>query len=99
MADQEPSAAELLALLRDLAKNQVQINETQRLMEETLRKLADNKVSGEQNGHSANSVLGQANHHPACSRPSMPVFPLRTDTLQGGRQTTFEEVQEQLRED
>ena len=68
-------------------------------MEETLKKLANNKISDEQNGHSTDSVSGKANPHPACSRPSMPSFPPRTEVPHGGRQSTFEEMQEQLRED
>ena len=52
--EQEPAGAELIALLRDLTRNQTQITDTQRLMEETPKKLAENKVSGEQNGHSTN---------------------------------------------
>ena len=45
--EREPTNAELIALLRDLARNQAQITDTQRLMEETLKKLAENKISGE----------------------------------------------------
>ena len=74
MVDQEPTLAELMALLRDLLRNQAQINDTRRLMEETLKKLVDNKISGEQNGHSADSMSGKANPHLAHSRPSMPSF-------------------------
>ena len=42
----EPASAELIALLRDLMQNQAQITDTQRLMEETLKKLVENKISG-----------------------------------------------------
>ena len=70
VAEPIPIAIELVALLRELVRNQAQINDTQRLMEETLKKLADNKISGEQNGHSADLVLGKANSHPVRSQPS-----------------------------
>lgn len=46
-AEPEPTAAEYVALLRELAKKQAQISNTQRLMEETLKKLVDNKISRE----------------------------------------------------
>ena len=85
--------------MRELEKNQAQVNDTQRLMEETLKKLADNKISREQSGHSTDSVLGKANFHLARSRPSMPSFPSRTEVSHEGKQPTFEEMQEQLRKD
>ncbi len=50
--------------------------------------MADNKISREQNGHSADLVLGKTNPHPR-----------RTETPPKGKQSTFEEMQEQLRED
>ena len=68
-------------------------------MEEPLKKLADNKISGEQNGHSMDSVSNKANLHPTLSRPSMSSFPPRTETPPREKQPTFEEMQEQLRED
>lgn len=68
-------------------------------MEETLKKLADNKISNEQNGHSTDSVSGKENPHPARSRPSMSFFPPQTEVPHGENQTTFEEVQGQLREE
>ena len=98
-AEPEPTAAELVALLRDLARDQAQINDTQRLMEETLKKLTNNKISREQNSPSADMVSGKSNPQLARSRPSMPTFPPRMEAQHGGRQPTFEEMQEQLRED
>lgn len=77
-------------LLRELNKNQMQINETQRLMQETLQKLAEGKTTREQNGHSDDFVLGRKNFHPSRSRPSIPSIP----SIQ-----TLEEMQEKLRED
>ena len=68
-------------------------------MKETLKKLADNKISSEQNGHNVDSLSGKTNPHPGRSRPSMPSFPPRTEAPHGGKQPTFEEMQEQLRED
>ena len=76
-AELEPTAIELVVLLRELVRNQAQITDTQRLMEETLKKLADYKIFGEQNGHSADSVSGKSNPHPARSQPSMLSFPHR----------------------
>ena len=67
-------------------------------MEETLRKLANNKIFGEKNGHCVDSVLGKENPHPACSQPFMPSFPPRMEGPHKGKQPTFEEMQE-LRED
>jgi hypothetical protein len=58
MADHQDPTTELMNLLREMNKNQMQINETQRLMQETLQKLAEGKTTGEQNGHSADSVSG-----------------------------------------
>lgn len=63
-------------------------------MEETLKKLAENKIFGEQNGHSVDSVLGKSNPQPARSRPSMPTFPPRTEAQHEERQPTFEEIRE-----
>ena len=63
----EPTTAELVALLRELARNQAHIIDTQELMEETLKKLADNKISIEQNGHKPDSVSGESNPHPTHS--------------------------------
>ncbi len=90
----EPIGVELIALLRDLARNQAQIIDTQRLMEETLKKLAENKISGEPNGHSENSVAGRSHPHTAHSRPSMSTFPPRTETHHRERLPTFEEIRE-----
>ena len=63
-AEPEPTIAKLVALLRELARNHAQINDTQRLMEETLKKSTNNKISGEQNGRNMDSVLSEANPHP-----------------------------------
>ena len=93
----DPIGAELVALLRDLARNQAQITDTQRLMEETLKKLAENKISREPNGHSVDSVVGKSHPHTARSRPSMPTFPPRTETHHGERLPTFEEIREDWR--
>ena len=68
-------------------------------MEETLKKLADNKISGEQNGHSVDSLSSKENPHLACSPNSMSSFPPRTKAPHEGKQSTFEEMQKQLRED
>ena len=92
--EREPAGAELIALLRDLARNQAQITDTQRLMEETLKKLAKNKISGEPNGHSEDLMAGRSHLHTAHSRPSMPTFPPRTETHHGERLPTFEEIRE-----
>lgn len=77
--------SEFVVLLRELARNQAQINDTQRRMEETLKKLVDNKISGEQNGHSTDLVLGKANSHPTRPRPSMSSFPPQTEAPPGGK--------------
>ena len=74
VAEPEPIAVELVALLREFARNHAQINDIQRLMEEILKKLADNKISREQNGHNVHLVLGKTNPHPTCSQPSMLSF-------------------------
>ena len=95
--EQDPAGAELVALLRDLAQNQAQITDTQRLMEETLKKLAENKISREQNGHSADSVAGKSQPHLVHPRPSMPTFPLRTETHHRERLPTFKEIREDWR--
>ena len=95
----EPTATELVALMRELARNKAQINNTQRLMEKTLKKLIDNKISGEQKGHNADSVSSKANPHPARSRPFMPSFTPQMEAPHAGKQPTFEEMQKQLRED
>ena len=95
--ERDPAGAKLVALLRDLAQNQAQITDTQRLVEETLKKLAENKISGEQNGHNADSVVGKSHPHPASSRPSMPNFPPRTETHHWERLPTFEEIREDWR--
>ena len=95
--ERDPAGAELVALLRDLARNQAQITDTQWLMEETLKKLAENKISGEQNGHSADSVADRSHPHSAHSRPSMPTFPPRTETHHRERLPTFEEIREDWR--
>lgn len=68
-------------------------------MEETLKKLVDNKISKEQNGHIADSMSSKTNHRPARSQPSMSSFPPRVEAPPRGKQSTFEEMQEQLRED
>ena len=98
-AKPEPTATKFVALLRELARNQAQINNTQQLMEKTLKKLIDNKISGEQNGHNTDSMSSKANPHLARSQPSMPSFPPQMEEPHGGRQPTFEEMQEQLKED
>ena len=95
--ERESIGVELIAFLRDLAQNQAQITDTQRLMEETLKKLAENKISGEPNGHSANSVASRSHPHPTRSRPSMPTFPPRTETHHEERLPTFEEIREDWR--
>ena len=92
-------AVKLVELLREPAKNQTKITNTQWLMEETLKKLADNKFFGEQNGHNVDLVSGKSNPQPACSRPSMLDFPPWTEAQHEGRQPTFKEMQEKLRED
>ena len=61
MADHQDPIAELMNLLRELSRNQIQINETQRMMQETLQKLSEGKMTKEQNGHSDDSVSGRAN--------------------------------------
>jgi len=94
MVDRAPTPADVMALLRDLSRNQAQINDTQQLTEETFRKLVDNKISGEQNGHGTNSVSRKVNPHPTHSRPSMLTFPTWAKVTHGGRKPTFEEVQE-----
>ena len=66
-------------------------------MEETLKKLAENKISREQNGHSADSVAGRSHPHPTRSRPSMPTFPPQTKTHHRERLPTFEEIREDWR--
>lgn len=99
LANQESTPTELMTLLRVLSRNHALIYDTQRLMEETLSKLVDNKISGQQNGHKADSVSDKANPHATCSRPSMQTFPPRTEVSHEGRQPTFEEAQEQLKED
>ena len=98
-AELELTVAKLMVLLRELARNQTQITSSQWLMEETLKKLAGNKISREQNGHSTDSVLSKSNPHPTCSRPSMLTFPPWTKAQHGGKQPTFKEMQEKLRED
>ena len=67
MTKLEPIAIERVALLRELVSNQTQINDTQQLMEETLKKLADNKVSSEHNSHSTEFASGKENPHLARS--------------------------------
>ena len=86
-------------LLRELNKNQRQINETQRLMQETLQKLAEGKTTGEKNGHSDDSIFKRTNFQPSRSRPSIPIFLRKTKTPHRGREPTFEQMQEKLRED
>ncbi len=66
-------------------------------MEETLKNLAKNKISGEQNGHSTDLVSGKAHPQPTRSRPSMPTFPPRTEAHHGERLPTFEEIREDWR--
>lgn len=63
-------------------------------MEETLKKLKNNKISIEQNGHNKKSVSGKENPHLACSQPSMMSFPPWTETPPKGKQSNFEEMQE-----
>ena len=67
MVDSQDPMIELMNLLRELSRNQMQINETQRLMQETLQKLVEGKIIGEQNGHSDDSVMGRKNSQPSCS--------------------------------
>ena len=67
VAEPEPTTAELVALLRELVRNEAQINDIQRLMEETLKKLADNKISKEQNGHIVDLESSKENPNPRCS--------------------------------
>ena len=67
MIDPQDPMTELMNLLRELDKNQIQINETQRLMQETLQKLSEGKTTGEQNGHSDDSVSGRTNFQPSRS--------------------------------
>jgi len=95
--ERDLAGAKLVALLRDLAQNQAQITDTQQLMEETLKKLAENKISGEQNGHSVDSVAGKSHPHPTRSLPSMLTFPPQTKTHHEERLPTFEEVREDWR--
>ena len=91
------AGVKLVALLMDLARNQAQINDTQRLMEENLKKFAENKIFGEQNGHNTDSVAGRSHPHPARSRPSMPTFPPPREAHHGERQLTFKEMREEWR--
>ena len=63
-------------------------------MEETLKKLADNKIFGEQNGHNVDLVSGKSNPQPTHSQPSMPTFPPRTEAQHRERQPTFEDMRE-----
>ena len=95
--EREPAGAKLVALLRELARNQAQITDMQRLMEETLKKLAENKISGEQNGHSADSVSGKAHPQPTRSRPFMLTFPPQTEAHHTERLPTFEEIRDDWR--
>ena len=67
MTDHQDPTIELMNLLRELNINQMQINETQRLMQETLQKLAEGKTTGEQNGHSDDSISGRTNFQPSLS--------------------------------
>ena len=53
------------------------------------------KISKDHNGHSADSMSSKTNPHPACSQPSMSSFQVPHER----KQPTFEEIQEQLRED
>ena len=99
MADHQDPTTELMNLLRELNRNQIQINETQRLMQETLQKLSKGKTTGEQNGHSDDSISGRANFQPSRSRPSIPIFLPRMEAPRKGREPTFEEMQEKLWED
>ena len=66
-------------------------------MEETLKKLAENKTSGEQNGHNADSVVVKSHPQPTCSRPSMLTFPPRREIHHRERLPTFEEIREDWR--
>ena len=98
MEDQQDPSAQVMALLRELSRNQIQLNDTQWLMEETLRKLAESKVSIEQNVQSDNLIAGRANPEPTRSQLSIPTFPPWIEA-QHTEQPTFQNMQEQLWED
>ena len=66
-------------------------------MEKTLKKLAENKIFGEQNGHNVDSVLGKSHPQPIRFQPSIPTFPPRTKAHHRERQPTFEEMREDWR--
>ena len=99
MEDHQDPMIELTDLLRDLNTIQKKINETQRLMQETLQKLAKRKITREKNGHSKNSILGRTKFQPSHSQPLIPIFLPRTEAPYKGKDPTFEEIQEKLWED
>ncbi len=67
MVGHQDPIIEFMNLLRELNRNKMQINETQRLMQETLQKLAKGKTTREQNGHSDDSFSGRENFQPSRS--------------------------------